>query len=757
MFRRRTIILACVFSLLFGGVAWRLWYLQLTRHEYYKDMANQRQHRLRQIPPARGKVLDRRGRVLAADTASFELWFRPASYSGQGSARRLRSNLGDVTIEQMQELVLASGKDRELKMSIALQYLSTSNPLVAQLAELIRTASELPAAARLRVARTLLESAVSRGDDAAPALKEPRRCFADVPIPVVQRIEQLQANPYAGEKMDALEVRGGYKRTYPYGDILGHVTGYVGNLTPEEYRILRGRWLEDGRLEDGAGEVRKNGRVFFSLEPNSDEAEILRPKLIKRSGEEFRVKGYLSNEMVGRGGVEAWYNDELRGRHVWRLEQMVRPDPSGPRQFIPSGPTRQAINGHDIALTLDAEFQKRITKIFDEELLRLSKLPEHRGALNRQQIDIFAGAAVVMNANNGEIYALVSLPNFDPNSLSADFHDLLKDKRKPLINRVIAGCYPPGSTIKPLVAVAALEEGRIRSNTHFTCEGVEVLGGKEFVCMNRVHHGSIEVTDALKSSCNVFFYHTGAALGGSRLAHWLSDLGLGRQTGIDLPGERDGHLPANALAGHHWSLGETYHLAIGQGAIDATPLQMAVAYATIVTGGNLPRPHLRYNPSDPELYESRSRVRLAPQTVKSVEEGMWKVVQSTGYPRGTASATARIPGFEYMAKTGSAQKNRRDTHAWLVAAAPYNEPEIIISVIVPFGNHGGSTCGVIVRKIVEAYFGLEDFKDKQAEEEQSPDATEYEDGVDEPNDDVRPGNSGDPEDIEAHAPEGTLG
>lgn len=714
MFRRRTLILACLFALAFVAMGARLWQLQIIRHDHYTQMSSQRLHRLRQLPPARGRILDSKGRVLAEDAASFELWFKPAVYIGRGRNRTLQSVLGELTPETLVGLIRSVGGDRDLRYTAALNYLAARDPLTLWLAELLRTSEESQQEARWRVARTLLEAATGPGDGSLSGLTDARRCFSDIPLPALLAIEKEQRNPYSGRDLSCLEVRGGYKRTYPYGSICGHITGCVGALTPEDYRKLRGQWNANGTPEAGAGEILRNGRVFFRVEKGSDEESMIALRMVRRGADEFRAKGYFANEMVGRGGIEEWYNDELRGRHTWRLEQMVKPDATGPRTFIEAGPPRAAVNGTDIRLTIDAEFQKKVRAIFDSELRRLSKLPEHRAALNRQRIDVFNGAAVVLHAHTGEILALVSLPDYDPNSLSADFRDLLKDRRQPLINRAIAGSYPPGSTIKPLVAVAGLEETRINANTHFVCEGFETLGEREYVCMNRVHHGSLEVTDALKSSCNVFFYHAGAALGGPRLARWLSDLGLGKPSGIDLPGERAGHLPKNAFTGRRWSLGETYHLSIGQGPIDATPLQMSLAYAAIINGGNLPRPHLRDDPADPALTEPRSRMRLDPENVRLVEEGMFKVIDHDQFPRGTATEFAKIPGFDYMGKTGSAQKDKRSTHAWLVAAAPYKEPEIVVGVIVPFGNHGGSTCGAIVRRIVAAYFNLPDNADENA-------------------------------------------
>lgn len=716
MFRRRTIILGFLFSALFIAMGARMWQLQVVKASYYKEMGRKRLHRLRQIPPSRGRILDRRGRVLAEDVSSFELWLKPASYKGRRRKKNIIGNLGELSPQKILDLCQMQGSERELNESLAVKYLRDKNNLVRQLAQIIKNPDETTLQARSRIAQAVFDSAVSRDEKTAHSLTDPRMCLNQLSLKSVMQIERILADERSGYDFSAISIRGGYERNYPYGALMGHITGYTGKLTAEDYRKLRGRWLDDGSLEEGEGQIIKNGKVFFDLPENSDEYEMILPRLVRRGGKEYRVKGYLSNEIVGRGGVEQWYNNELRGRHVWRIEHMVKPDPRGPRIFVESGSPRQAVNGSDIVLTIDVEFQKKVTDILSSELNRLSRMGEHRRALNRQKINKFTGIAIVMDIKNGEVLAMVSLPSFDPNTLRKEFKKLLKDKRKPLFNRAISGAYPPGSTLKPLVATAGLEEGKVVKSTTFECRGVEMLGDREYVCMNRVAHGHVNVIDALKVSCNIYFYHLGARIGSKLLSGWLSALGLGRDTGIDLPGESSGHLPAKAFTGIRWSTGETYHLSIGQGAIDATPIQMTAAYAAIANGGDLLRPHLRYDPADPELNTPRSKMRISKHTSDIVERGMWKVIQWDEYPRGTAVKYARIDGFEYMGKTGSAQKNKRDTHAWLCALAPYKDPQIAVTVLVPYGNHGGSTCGAIVRKIVEAYFNLDE-KSRQGDDE----------------------------------------
>ena len=418
------------------------------------------------------------------------------------------------------------------------------------------------------------------------------------------------------------------------------------------------------------------------------------------------------------------------------MEKLVKPEEHGPRLFIDAGMRREAVNGKNIHLTIDVDFQQKVTTIVQDEVARLSREPAHRKVLNMLGIPVFPATVLVMNVHNGEIYAMVSTPGFDPNRIhdSEYFKETITDKMYPLYNRAISGIVkgasPAGSTIKPLVAIAALEEGAISENTHYLCEGVEYIGDKEYVCMNRAHHGEINVIDALKVSCNIFFYKAGKALGSKRLSSWYSDLGLGAKTGVDLSRERKGHLPENAFTGVRWSLGENYHLAIGQGAVDVTPIQLACAYSTIVNGGFKVNPHLKYDPSDPTLNEPKGRIKLSQKNVDIVEKGMWEVVQAGGYPRGTAFRLGMIDGFEYIGKTGSAEAGRgrrKVTHAYFAAVAPYEEPEIVVVALIPYADHGGSSCAQLVKRIIKAYFNLDEFEDIDTDPNRGGDSEYWDD------------------------------
>jgi cell division protein FtsI/penicillin-binding protein 2 len=545
-------------------------------------------------------------------------------------------------------------------------------------------------------------------------LTAPVRCLTDLPLAAVMALAQAGANPYSAADWRGAKLESGFGRTYPYGKLFGHITGYVNTLSPQEYRQLRGYWDENGDAVAGGGVVNSRGAedgILFAVAPESEEAEIIALREIVRSGQTLKTWGDLRNPTVGRGGIEQWYNQRLRGRHQWTLETLNK-TPGGWRTFIHAGAPPEPQNGAEIKLTLDAEFQAQVRDITRDELATLARQSEHRATLARHQLTEFPAAVVVMNARNGELLALVSLPEYDPNELRQNYAALTSEPAQPLLNRAVSENFPPGSSLKPLVATAALLSGKMSAQTHFDCQGVELLGNRKFVCMNNAHHGNLDVTAALRVSCNIFFYHAGGLLGSrppDSLAGRLTEFGIGQATGIDLPREAAGYLAPAALTGRNWSLGETWHIAIGQGQIDATPLQIAVAYAMLVNGGAKVRPHLRYEPSDEKLAAPIARRQLPPEIIAPVRRGLWEVVQGNAYPRGTAYKKGHIAGFEYLGKTGSAQGKKPDTHAWFCAAAPAAEPEIIVCVLVPFGNHGGDTCAPIVKRIIETYFHLAEF------------------------------------------------
>lgn len=409
--------------------------------------------------------------------------------------------------------------------------------------------------------------------------------------------------------------------------------------------------------------------------------------------------GYLFTDYIGKEGIEKSYEDQLRGING-ALQVEVDSEGLARREIGTVNPQP----GNSLILTVDAQLQK---KIFDELNLILEKT-ETRTA-----------AALAINPKNGEVLALVSLPSFDNNVFtksvpSEEFARLINDPESPLFNRAIAGEYPPGSTIKPAVAAAALSENVINDSTAVNCGGGISIGNYHFGDWKT--HGVTDVRKAIAESCDVFFYSVGGGygnipeLGMERMKHYENLFGLGEKTGIDIPGEKSGFIPDEQWKlekfGEKWYTGNSYHAAIGQGYITATPLQLANYISAIANGGTLYKPHLvsqiKKNEGGtvdikPEIIRSNF---VSKDALKIVQEGMRQAVIS-----GTASLLNDLP-VTAAGKTGTAQFGADNkTHAWFVSYAPYENPEIAMVVLVEGGGEGHSLAVPVTKEVYKWYFG----------------------------------------------------
>ena len=294
-------------------------------------------------------------------------------------------------------------------------------------------------------------------------------------------------------------------------------------------------------------------------------------------------------------------------------------------------------------------------------------------------------------------------------------------------NRSISGQYPPGSTYKPIVAAAALEEGLITPETTFYCNGTFKLGDRVFRCWQEKGHGNVDLHRAIVESCDVYFYNLGKRLGADRIASYARAFGLGSPLGIDLPREKGGLIPTKdwklARFRQAWQAGETISLAIGQGFNLVTPIQLANVYAVLANGGNLYRPRLIKQIETPDravikVYEPEKQgvLSVSPQNIQIINQALWGVVNEKG---GTGYILKRKEQ-DVCGKTGTAQviglpqdsKARKmrqvsgnlGDHALFVCFAPYGNPEIVVAVILEHAGHGGSAAAPIARKVIEAFF-----------------------------------------------------
>ncbi len=434
--------------------------------------------------------------------------------------------------------------------------------------------------------------------------------------------------------------------------------------------------------------------------------------------EEYVAQGYNQNDQVGLTGVELTFESELRGISG---RKHVEVDVAG-REVRTVGKPEPALAGHNLALTIDLDLQRAMESA-------LQRAMDLSGAES--------GVTIAMNPHSGEILGLVSLPTYDNNLFASgitieEYRRLSSDPNHPLVNHAIGGQYPPGSTFKVIPAAAIIQEGVVRPDTIFWCEGMLWLPNKLFPdnpdlaqgfrCWAEEGHKRVNFLSAIAQSCDIYFYQvTGGygdfeGLGLERLVQYARLFGLGEPTGIDLPGESAGLVPTSKWKrltySESWFTGDTYNMAIGQGFVLATPLQMLNVAAVMANGGTLYRPQLVHQVIDAEGRILRTvqpevirRLPLPEDTLNLVRQGMRIAVTS-----GTAQL-ANLPHVSVAGKTGTAEfpgprdrEGNLPTHAWFIAFAPFEDPKIALVVFVAGGGEGSEIAVPVAAEILSHYF-----------------------------------------------------
>ncbi|MEA3273213.1 MAG: penicillin-binding protein 2 [Patescibacteria group bacterium] len=410
---------------------------------------------------------------------------------------------------------------------------------------------------------------------------------------------------------------------------------------------------------------------------------------------------YLMTDNIGKTGIEKYWEPELRGKAG---SVYVEVDSSG--KMLRSLEEKISQPGNRLVLGIDGELQRTLYR-------EMEKVLAETGAKK--------GSAVALDPNSGLVRALISVPGYDNNLFankidSASYQELINDPAKPLLNRAISGVYPPGSTIKPLIGIAALEEGTINEHTSFDCHGVIQVGNWSFKDW-KTHGPDINLKKAIAESCDVFFYTIGGGfdgfkgLGVSKIEQYEKMFGLGSPTGIDLESERSGFIPTATWKkeekGERWYIGNTYHISIGQGDITATPLQIANYITVIANGGILYRPHLVAEISDENTGEIIEEIK--PEIIKSdfihkeylriVREAMRETVVD-----GTAKTLNELE-VAVAGKTGTAQiGGTENTHSWFVGFAPADNPQLVLAVIVEEGGESSDAAVPVAKEAFRKYF-----------------------------------------------------
>ena len=461
-------------------------------------------------------------------------------------------------------------------------------------------------------------------------------------------------------EFDGIIVTKEYYRNYEQKDIAAHLLGGIGKMNAQEY-------------------------------------------------EELSDKGYGYNDLVGKRGVEKLFEEFLRGKDGTKVVGLDKDEEDTKNDAIP---------GNYVLLTIDSDLQRVAEQSLEKNIKEIAKkggVPkDNKGA------DADAGAAVVIDIKNGDLLACASYPTFDPSTFNADYSSLLENESKPMWNRAISGTYTPGSTFKPLVALAALENEVVEINEIIECEGIykfyEDYQPKCWIWSDgHKTHEKISISEAIEFSCNYFFYELGRRLGIDKIAEYANVFGLGEKTGIELGEEAKGNVSsreykkkiATTEYDETWYAGDTIQTAIGQSYSYFTPIQLANYIAGIANGGKRYKTHIlksvRSSVDGNSIYEPQTQIlgdaNINEKNLIAVKQGMLGVVEE-------GSASGIFDDYQVLigGKTGTAQigKNVSD-NALFVAFAPFDDPEIAVAVVIEHGAVGRNAA-YVAKDIFEEYF-----------------------------------------------------
>ncbi len=421
-------------------------------------------------------------------------------------------------------------------------------------------------------------------------------------------------------------------------------------------------------------------------------------KLNAEELQSYKNDDYLPSDDIGKSGIEKFYEKDLRGKYG---KKKIEVNALGREQSVLA--EEPPVPGKNLFLTIDAAAQAELETIIKKQLTTKG---------------FERAAAIAMDPNSGAILAMVSWPSFDSNDFSGGidstkYKNYLNDSNRPLFMRAIAGNYPSGSIVKSVVAAAALQEGIATPATTVLSTGAIQVGKWTFKDWKSGGHGVTNITKALAWSVNTFFYYIGGGynnftgLGIERLLKYFRIFNLGQTTGIDLPGENSGFLPTREWkeknTGEKWYVGDTYNISIGQGHLLVTPLQAAIWTSAVANGGQIVWPHIadyfidtNHNTKTSINFPVKNKNIVSAQTISVVQQGMRECVTS-----GSCQLLNRLP-FLAAGKTGTAQWNsNKNPHAWFVGFAPYNNPKIVVVVLVEEGKEGSTAAMPIANEFLK--------------------------------------------------------
>lgn len=666
---RRYFIFYILFAFAAVLIATRLINLQIVNGNYYREKSDVRTVRSVELVAPRGELLDRNGRAIVSNRTAYNVYIlsnrqRTADelnkviYNLLNTVKSSRGSIeGVLPISHENNKYIFSVSKKEQKKWKSNNGFDSSMNAEEIMESLIKKygidEKEYSASDRISIAGVRLNM-VNRGFSMA----SPYLFSEDVPIDEISVIKE-QSESFPNVSILTQPVR-----NYPYGSLGAHMLGRVGLISAEEY------------------------------EQNED-------------------NGYTINSRIGKDGIEKYLEGFLRGENgSGSVEQTTDGHSMG--QSVQKAP----ISGRNVNLTIDLDMQLACEKALEDTILNISSSSDNAEGGR----DADAGSMVVIDVNTGDVLAMASYPSYKIESFAADYNKLLENPSKPLFNRALAGTYSPASTFKLLIGTAALEEKIITVDEEILDTGKYTFF-KDYQPACWIYnqsgggtHGYLNVSEAIRDSCNIFFFDVGRRLTIEKINEYAKKFGFGQKSGIELAGEEKSGIVAGPenrkKSGGIWYPGDVCQTAIGQSDTLVTPIQLANYMATIANGGTRYRPHLikSIENSDGTLSEETTpeildKIELDKEYQEAILEGLRMVVTE-----GTAQKAFAGCKISVAAKTGSAQTSGIYTNGVCVAFAPYEQPKIAIACVVEKAGSGANVAQA-VRMVVDNYFQAEDDND----------------------------------------------
>jgi penicillin-binding protein 2 len=704
----RVFLLGMILLVPLLAVSGRLMFIQMMNAEHFYSQFGKTTESFESIPSRDGRIVSIDGRVLAMDVERFDL---------QVHYRWLEEPPNPRWLKQQALTLLEPVERRDSEKVTAAQekILARRQQLWDELAQVMRTSTEeLQTSCRDVQGRveTIIESVNQRASE-----KESQSQVAKVTAEAKTEAEQDQLQQFWGLLKEALtrpprrprRERIVVREELDYHTLLSGIPREIALAIAAHPERFPGIHIKVATLREYPQKALAPHEI--GIRHRIDEKTLEARKQRFPEGDPL---DYREGDRIGKMGVERTYDRYLRG--LRGLKKVIK---NRQGEIIRTEIIREPKSGDDVVLTLNTSLQNEVQNLLDESLEELRTGTDEKPA---EQTDPAAGGCiVVLDVRTGAIVATAAAPRYDLNLLlhptPEEWQAVLNNPRRPLFPRATQMMLPPGSTFKALTSIALMESGKVDPDEPFMCRGYLDRPDRHRDYVYRhygVGHNELTLTRALRESCNVYFFNAARTMGPETIYHWADQLGFGKPTGIDIPGERGGHVPDPSPAPKGkkspWYPGDTLGMAIGQSRVTVTPLQIARLMAVVANDGELVVPHLAHSivPSAESSTTTRQMISyprryvsgIHPGTLERVREGLIEVV---AHPRGTGYKTVRLKEIAIAGKTGTAENGGgKNDHAWFAGFVPAQRPKYAFAVVIEHGGSGSRVAGPVAQKLVRA-------------------------------------------------------